>query len=761
MNGKDNGSFICFFYRFFHAAILSGIMLVSLSSFLEVEDISWKQGILTCLLAALFSFLKILEQRQQIYLWLSGIFILAFSPVIFGMEKCLTWIVGEKSLVCTIGIVALICILQLLTKKYFLLKMIPAVAAGSWLICAMLLKRQIPQLGVALVALYESLILAQWTQITWKKKKTESSYVFIFWIIPFFILYFLFLCLLPTPERPYDWKWARKLYRNVEDKVTMCFENLVNIGSEDFGNAVSGFSDETGFFSGMIRNKKQLMKIKTVNSGETAFYLTGRVYDFFDGNKWESLEEGESGERLFDTLETVCAIKQYAPGSEGYYYKNVQMEVEYRSFHTNYLLAPSKTWKAGDKEKRANYYQNGTDYLFYKKAGYGTKYGVNFCQLNMKREELQSFLEEPYLEDETMWNNTVENYTEEKITVDELILYRDRIKKQYWKEIPINPRVEEWIHTVTQNAETDEEKLFYLEEALNNMQYHSKPGGLPETVTDEDSFLTYFLLEKQEGYCVHFATAFVLLARIEGFPARYVQGFCVPAQKEIMVTSDMAHAWAEVYIEGKGWIPFEATPGYSTKRYAAEENTPDTGYRPVHQDEEISRPDLPLETDRKVYAVEENNKRKDRFIKGAAYTGKIVVFILLVSILMFVADKIRERYLEKRRNPVEKFRIAVYQNLQILSMLGYERGWAETFHELTERIRQSDEPCSKVPIAFIESYENNLYGTEECTEETLLECLKQKKILLCTLKEKKGRKYLLYMIKLYFQINLAGSRQIR
>ena len=87
------------------------------------------------------------------------------------------------------------------------------------------------------------------------------------------------------------------------------------------------------------------------------------------------------------------------------------------------------------------------------------------------------------------------------------------------------------------------------------------PGPLPKHITTPEAFLDYFLLESKQGYCSYFATAFVLLARAEGIPARYVEGFCVPLQGEqsLTVYGNMVHAWPEVYIQGVGGIPFEPT----------------------------------------------------------------------------------------------------------------------------------------------------------------------------------------------------------
>jgi transglutaminase-like putative cysteine protease len=72
-----------------------------------------------------------------------------------------------------------------------------------------------------------------------------------------------------------------------------------------------------------------------------------------------------------------------------------------------------------------------------------------------------------------------------------------------------------------------------------------------------------FLLAAGEGYCVHFATSFVLLARMNGIPARYVTGFLVNIPYDTgsaKVTGFSSHAWAEIWDPELGWIVQEATP---------------------------------------------------------------------------------------------------------------------------------------------------------------------------------------------------------
>lgn len=73
----------------------------------------------------------------------------------------------------------------------------------------------------------------------------------------------------------------------------------------------------------------------------------------------------------------------------------------------------------------------------------------------------------------------------------------------------------------------------------------------------------YFLTQSHRGYCLHFATAAVVLYRSLGIPARLTDGFLVYAKagKTVDVLQKDEHAWAEVYIDGLGWVPVEATGG--------------------------------------------------------------------------------------------------------------------------------------------------------------------------------------------------------
>ena len=108
--------------------------------------------------------------------------------------------------------------------------------------------------------------------------------------------------------------------------------------------------------------------------------------------------------------------------------------------------------------------------------------------------------------------------------------------------------------------------------------YDKHTGPMPP---EEPDFARWFLERSDRGYCVHYATAAVVLLRSQGIPARYVTGYlCEPeAGVPTVVTSDQAHAWAEFYDSTQGsWQILEAT-------------APDIGERaPVPTTEETQPP---------------------------------------------------------------------------------------------------------------------------------------------------------------------------
>ena len=92
-------------------------------------------------------------------------------------------------------------------------------------------------------------------------------------------------------------------------------------------------------------------------------------------------------------------------------------------------------------------------------------------------------------------------------------------------------------------------------------------------------FVDTFLFQNKEGYCVHFASSFAVLARLNGIPTRYATGFLttlptgtLPFEGNLesghgTVSGLSSHAWPEVWLEDRGWTAWEATTAVNPSYY--------------------------------------------------------------------------------------------------------------------------------------------------------------------------------------------------
>jgi len=79
-----------------------------------------------------------------------------------------------------------------------------------------------------------------------------------------------------------------------------------------------------------------------------------------------------------------------------------------------------------------------------------------------------------------------------------------------------------------------------------------------------------FLLETRKGYCEHYASAFTLLMRLNGLPARVIAGYqggeWNPQGEYLIVRQSDAHAWSEVWLENDGWVRVDPTAVVAPER---------------------------------------------------------------------------------------------------------------------------------------------------------------------------------------------------
>jgi protein-glutamine gamma-glutamyltransferase len=122
-----------------------------------------------------------------------------------------------------------------------------------------------------------------------------------------------------------------------------------------------------------------------------------------------------------------------------------------------------------------------------------------------------------------------------------------------------NPRAvelaQQWRESSASDAEVVAKALAHI--SAGRFAYTLEPPPLGEHSVDD------FLFETRSGFCEHFASAFVFLMRAARVPARVVLGYQGgdgnPVDRILTVRQSDAHAWAEVFLKGRGWVRVDPT----------------------------------------------------------------------------------------------------------------------------------------------------------------------------------------------------------
>jgi protein-glutamine gamma-glutamyltransferase len=110
--------------------------------------------------------------------------------------------------------------------------------------------------------------------------------------------------------------------------------------------------------------------------------------------------------------------------------------------------------------------------------------------------------------------------------------------------------------------ENPQDPLGVVQAALRQLRtggytYTLEPGVYGANTADE------FWFDRKQGFCEHIASAFVVLMRATGIPARIVTGYQGGELNSVdgywVVRQSDAHAWAEVWLENRGWVRVDPT----------------------------------------------------------------------------------------------------------------------------------------------------------------------------------------------------------
>ncbi|MBQ9069478.1 MAG: hypothetical protein IJ131_10575 [Eggerthellaceae bacterium] len=167
--------------------------------------------------------------------------------------------------------------------------------------------------------------------------------------------------------------------------------------------------------------------------------------------------------------------------------------------------------------------------------------------------------------------------------------------------------------------------------------------------------LEWFLTGDRVGHSVHYAMAATCMLRYFGVPARYVEGFVVTedvlgkaAGSAVDVTDRSAHAWAEFYLDGVGWLPFETTPGFRNDNMytypGMGEDEPGRERIDADAPEEEEWPEEDQDDD-----AEEDASLFERIVEFFAVWGTTILLALAALLVLAAAVSVAVRRYQLRR----------------------------------------------------------------------------------------------------------------
>jgi transglutaminase-like putative cysteine protease len=134
-------------------------------------------------------------------------------------------------------------------------------------------------------------------------------------------------------------------------------------------------------------------------------------------------------------------------------------------------------------------------------------------------------------------------------------------ERRNWLQLPptYNPRTLQLADEIRSRSGSDADRVRATLEHLRRggYEYTLSPPRLGRNSIDE------FLFDTRQGYCEHYSSAFVFLMRALDVPARVVTGYqggeLNPVDGFMTIRQSDAHAWSEVWLQGRGWVRVDPT----------------------------------------------------------------------------------------------------------------------------------------------------------------------------------------------------------
>lgn len=145
-------------------------------------------------------------------------------------------------------------------------------------------------------------------------------------------------------------------------------------------------------------------------------------------------------------------------------------------------------------------------------------------------------------------------------------LSENEIQNSLYLPSGFNPKTRHYAATLRQSINTEQQAVIAVLNLFrrDNFIYTLEPPLLGTNSIDD------FLFASRAGFCEHYSSAFVVLMRAMGIPARVVTGYqggsLNQIDQQLEVRQSDAHAWAEVWINGRGWLRVDPTAAVAPER---------------------------------------------------------------------------------------------------------------------------------------------------------------------------------------------------
>lgn len=236
------------------------------------------------------------------------------------------------------------------------------------------------------------------------------------------------------------------------------------------------------------------------------------------------------------------------------------------------------------------------------------------------------------------------------------------------------------------------------------------------TPPDDRDRVDWFLFDEQRGYCDYYSSAFVVLARSVGIPARvaagYATGMRVGDGQTYRQHAFDAHTWPEVYFPGYGWIEFEPTASSEHPRIARAPS-PDT---PLDPGAAASEPEQDLLAEEmaaeRAAAEDAANPAPAAAPSAAAAASRRLPLWPLLTGLALLAVAAGGAWLAWQRplrglSPAEGFYARL---LRVTAWLGFRPRTADTPNEFGQRLGGAIPDRAAEIAAITEAYVRERFG---------------------------------------------------